>query len=80
MKVMFIGSDFFNKVKDLGDISKFDFVCVCGYVFMKKDGGECLNFIVFYEVLLDVKGVSFGVGGVGGVGKGGCKFSYVVIV
>ena len=74
---MLTGSDLLNKVKDLGDISKSDLVRACGYVSTKKDGGERLNFTAFYEALLEAKGVSLGVGGVGGVGKGGRKLSYV---
>ena len=77
---MLTGSDLLNKVKDLGDVSKSDLVRVCGYVSHKKDGGERLNFTAFYEALLDAKGVSLGTGGVGGVGKGGRKLSYVATV
>ena len=77
---MLTGSDLLNKVKDLGDVSKSDLVRVCGYVSHKKDGGERLNFTTFYEALLDAKGVSLGSGGVGGVGKGGRKLSYVATV
>ena len=74
---MLTGSDLLNKVKDLGDISKSDLVRACGYVSTKKDGGERLNFTAFYEALLEAKGVSLGVGG---VGKGGRKLSYVATV
>ena len=77
---MLTGSDLLNKVKDLGDVSKSDLVRVCGYVSHKKDGGERLNFTAFYEALLDAKGVSLSSGGVGGVGKGGRKLSYVATV
>ena len=77
---MLTGSDLLNKVKDLGDVSKSDLVRVCGYVSHKKDGSERLNFTAFYEALLDAKGVSLGTGGVGGVGKGGRKLSYVATV
>ena len=77
---MLTGSDLLNKVKDLGDVSKSDLVRVCGYVSHKKGGGERLNFTAFYEALLDAKGVSLGSGGVGGVGKGGRKLSYVATV
>ena len=76
---MLTGSDLLNKVKDLGDISKSDLVRACGYVSTKKDGGERLNFTAFYEALLEAKGVSLGVGGVGGVGKGGRKLSLSLI-
>ena len=74
---MLTGSDLLNKVKDLGDISKSDLVRACGYVSTKKDAGERLNFTAFYEALLEAKGVSLGVGG---VGQGGRKLSYVATV
>ena len=77
---MLTGSDLLNKVKDLGDVSKSDLVRACGYVSTKNDGGERLNFTAFYEALLEAKGVSLGIGGVGGVGKGGRKLSYVATV
>ena len=77
---MLTGSDLLNKVKDLGDISNSDLVRTCGYVSTKKDGGERLNFTTFYEALLEAKGVSLGVGGVGGARKGGRKLSYVATV
>ena len=77
---MLTGSDLLNKVKDLGGVSKSDLVRTCGYVSNKKDGGERLNFTAFYEALLEAKGVSLGAGGVGGVGKGGRKLSYVATV
>ena len=47
---------------------------------LQKNGCKHLNFTAFYEALLEAKGVSFGVGGVGGVGKGGSKLSYVATV
>ena len=77
---MLTGGDLLNKVKDLGDVSKSDLVRACGYVSTKKDGGERLNFTAFYEALLEAKGVSLGFGGVGAIGKGGRKLSYVATV
>ena len=77
---MLTGSDLLNKVKDLGDIRKSDLVRACGYFSTKKDGGERLNFTAFYEALLEAKGVSLGVSGVGSVGTGGRKLSYVAAV
>ena len=77
---MLTGIDLLNKVKDLGDVSKSDLVCAYGYVSNKKDGGERLNFTAFYEALLEAKGVSLGRVGVGGLGKGGRKLSYVATV
>ena len=77
---MLTGSDLLTKVKDLGDVSKSDLVRACGYVSTKKDGGERLNFTAFYEALLEAKGVSLGITGVAGIGKGGRKLSYVATV
>ena len=77
---MLTGSDLLNKVKELGDVSKSDLVRACGYVSNKKDGGDRLNFTAFYEALLEAKGVSLGTTGIGGVGKGGRKLSYVATV
>ena len=77
---MLTGSDLLNRVKDLGDVSKSDLVHACGYFSNKKNGGERLNFTAFYEALLEAKGVNLGGGGVGSVGKGGRKLSYVATV
>ena len=77
---MLTGSDLLTKVKDLGDVSKSDLVRACGYVSTKKDGAERLNFTAFYEALLEAKGVSLGITGVAGIGKGGRKLSYVATV
>ena len=77
---MLTGSDLLNKVKELGDVSKSDLVRACGYVSNKKDGGDRLNFTAFYEALLEAKGVSLGTTGIGGVGKGGRKLSYIARV
>ena len=57
-----------------------DLVRTCGYVSTKKDRGERLNFTAYYEALLEAKGVSLGVDGVGGVGKGDRKLSHVATV
>ena len=51
------GQELLDKVKDLGDVSKSDLVRACGYVTIKKDGGDRLNFTSFYEALLEAKGV-----------------------
>lgn len=54
------GPDLIAKVKELGDVSKTELVRGCGYVSIKKDGTERLNFTAFYEALLDAKGVNLG--------------------
>ena len=79
-KPMLTGSDLLAKVKDLGDVSKSDLVRACGYVSEKKDGGDRLNFTAFYEALLEAKGVNLSTNGVGGIGKGGRKLSYIATV
>ncbi|MFU8884135.1 MAG: AbrB family transcriptional regulator [Cyanobacteriota bacterium] len=76
---MLTGSDLLAKVKEMGDASKSDLVRECGYVSIKKDGTERLNFTAFYEALLGAKGVSLGGDG-NGRGKGGRKLSYVATV
>jgi ribosomal protein S5 len=75
---MLTGSDLLAKVKELGDVSKSDLVRSCGYVSTKKDGGERLKFVAFYEALLEAKGVDLG--GSSKVGKGGRKLSYTATV
>jgi len=77
---MLTGSDLLAKVKELGDVSKSDLVRACGYVSTKKNGGERLNFTAFYEALLEAKGGNLGESGVGGIGKGGRKLSYIATV
>ena len=51
------GQELLDKVKDLGDVSKSALVRACGYVTLKKDGSDRLNFTSFYEALLEAKGV-----------------------
>jgi hypothetical protein len=68
-----------TKVKELGDASKSELVRECGYVSIKKDGSERLNFTTFYEALLEAKGLSLGSEG-SARGKGGRKLSYVATV
>ena len=74
------GTDLLAKVKELGDASKSDLVRAAGYLSVKKDGNERLNFTAFYEALLEAKGVSLGDGGSTGKGKGGRSLSYVATV
>ena len=51
----------------------------CGYVVIKKDGSEQVKFTQFYEALLEAKGLTFSAGGAG-VGKGGRKLSFKIVV
>jgi hypothetical protein len=79
-KIMLTGSDLLAKVKELGDASKSELVRACGYVSVKKDGGERLNFTAFYEALLEAKGMSLGDGGGKGRAKAGRSLSYATKV
>ena len=76
---MLTGADLLAKVKELGDASKSEMVRSCGYVSIKKDGSERLNFTAFYEALLEAKGLSLGSDGKG-KGPGGRSLSYVATV
>ena len=51
------GTLLLDKIKELGDVSKSDLLKACGYISIKKDGGERLNYTEFYEALLEAKGV-----------------------
>jgi hypothetical protein len=75
---MLTGSELLTKVKELGDAGKSEIVRACGYVSIKKDGAERLNFTAFYEALLDAKGVELGASSK--LGKAGRKLSYVATV
>ena len=77
---MLTGSDLLHKLKELGDISKSDLVRSCGYVSTKKNGEERLNFTLFYEALLEAKGVSLGANSFAGDSKPGRKLSYIATV
>lgn len=75
---MLTGPDLLAKVKELGDVSKSELVRGCGYVGLKKDGSERLNFTAFYEALLEAKGVSLGE--TVNRGKGGRRLNYLTKV
>ena len=77
---MLVGTELLAKVKELGEVSKSELVRSCGYVSSKKDGAERLNFTAFYEALLEAKGLHFGVGTGGAMGKAGRKLSYTATV
>jgi hypothetical protein len=68
------GQELLAKVKELGDASKSELVCGCGYVSTKKDGSERLNFTAFYEALLEAKGMHLG--DAGHSSKPGRKLSF----
>jgi len=71
---MLTGPELLAKVKELGDASKSDLVRSCGYVSIKKDGTDRLNYTAFYEALLEAKGMNLGEGSHGG--KPGRKLSF----
>jgi len=76
---MLTGSDLLAKVKELGDASKSDLARAAGYVSIKKDGTERLNFTAFYEAMLETKGVGFG-NDASSPGKPGRKLSFTTKV
>lgn len=51
------GNELLAKIKQLGDVGKSDIVRACGYVGLRPDGSERLNFTAFYEALLEAKGI-----------------------
>jgi len=55
---MLTGPELLAKVKELDDASKSELVRECGYLSLKKDGSERLNFTAFYEALLEAKGIA----------------------
>jgi hypothetical protein len=77
---MLTGTDLLAKVKELGNASKSDLARGCGYVSVKKDGTERINFTAFYEALLIAKGVDVGLPAKGSKGPGGRKLSYLTKV
>jgi len=70
------GADLLAKVKELSDASKSDLVRAAGYLSIKKDGSERLNFTAFYEALLEAKGFSVGHGSGPGKGKAGRSLGF----
>ena len=54
---MLEGADLIAKTKAMADSSRSDLVRECGYVTIKEDGSEQLNFVTFYEALLKAKGI-----------------------
>lgn len=54
------GADLLTLIKEHGDASKSDLVRAAGYVSIKKDGTERLNFTAFYEAVLEAKGMRLG--------------------
>jgi len=77
---MLTGSDLLAHVKDFSHLSKSELVRRCGYVSLKKDGTERLNFTAFYEALLSAKGVEVGLPAKGAKGPGGRKLNYTTKV
>ena len=51
------GKELLEKVKELGDISKAELVQLCGYYSTTKRGVIRLNYLAFYEALLEAKGI-----------------------
>jgi hypothetical protein len=68
------GADLLALVKEMPEASKSDLVRAAGYVSIKKDGTERINFTAFYEALLNAKGFDFGANT--GGGRPGRQLSY----
>jgi len=79
---MLQGPELLSKVKELGSMPKSDVVRACGYVSLRKDGSQRLNYTAFYEALLEAKGMSFGSAGETASRKDsvGRKLSYIAKV
>jgi antitoxin component of MazEF toxin-antitoxin module len=54
------GAALVAKIKSVSGLSKADIVRACGYVSRKKNGSERLDFLAFYEALLEAKGLQAG--------------------
>lgn len=74
------GADLLSLVKEMGDASKSDLVRAAGYVSIKKDGTERLNFTAFYEALLEAKGIGLGAPTKVGDGRRGRAPGYAITV
>ena len=68
---MLTGFDLHAKVKELGDVSKFNLVRAGGTMSAKKAGRERLNFTAFEEGMFEANGLNFGSTGGAGSGSGG---------
>jgi len=66
------GTELLNKVEEIKESSKTksDTVRACGYVSVKKDGTERLNFTAFYAALLDAQGIKVANDGAEGLRAG----------
>lgn len=54
-----VGEALVARVKELDGATKSELVRACGYLSLKKDGTERLNYTAFYEALLEAKGMDF---------------------
>jgi hypothetical protein len=69
---MLTGTELLNRVEEIKESSKTksDTVRACGYVSVKKDGTERLNFTAFYAALLDARGIKVANDGAEGLRAG----------
>lgn len=77
---MLTGSELLATVKSMDHCSKSELVRACGYVSIKADGSERLNFTAFYEALLEAKGMSVGMPVRSGKATRGRRLSYTTKV
>jgi hypothetical protein len=74
------GADLLNLVESSEHATKSDLVREAGYVTVKEDGTETLNFAAFYDAILEAKGISMKFGGGSGDGRSGRKLSNMAAV
>lgn len=72
------GDTLLTRVQELDGLGKTELVRACGYVTIKKDGTERVNYTSFYEALLAAKGT--GLGGSKTHGRPGRKLSFTTKV
>ena len=77
---MLTGSDLLAKFKEVEGLSVEEQCRACGYVSIKQNGDQRLNYTAYYKALLEAKGMRIGGANVSGIGKGGRKLSYIAKV
>ena len=55
--MMLTGSDLLAKVEELSEATKSEIVRACGYSCVDEHGRESLDFIAFYEALVEARSV-----------------------
>jgi hypothetical protein len=71
------GKQLLDKIKELGAVTKAEVARACGYVTVKKDGAERLQYNAFHEAIMAAKGIEFVPST---AAKAGRKLSYKAVV